>query len=213
MIERREADMPLFGPPNVEKLADKHDLKGLIKALGYWDPRKPWVPCAAARALGAIGDPGAVEPLIGALGDKHCEVRRVAVEVLWAFGDARAVEPLIGALGDEDLLVRCDAVGALQAFGDARAVEALIGAFIVDLDVESRASDAVAKLGLVLERSSQGIDAGVLRRVCMLKDQFDCWSYDVTAQCIGNPEVSGVISCSWVKQLARQELVRRGLRA
>jgi hypothetical protein len=27
--------MPLFGPPNVSKLAAKGDLKGLIKALGY----------------------------------------------------------------------------------------------------------------------------------------------------------------------------------
>jgi len=27
--------MPLFGPPNVEKLKAKRDVKGLIKALGY----------------------------------------------------------------------------------------------------------------------------------------------------------------------------------
>ena len=27
--------MPLFGPPDVNKLAAKRDLRGLIKALGY----------------------------------------------------------------------------------------------------------------------------------------------------------------------------------
>lgn len=47
--------MPLFGgPPGVEKLKVKRNVKALIKALGYKkDEHVRW---AAARALAGIGD-------------------------------------------------------------------------------------------------------------------------------------------------------------
>src|SRR5450759_2332909 len=90
--------MPLFGPPNVEKLKAKRDVKGLIKALGY--QKDPAVRRAAAEALGQIGDARAVEPLIAALKDESWGVRRAAAEALGQIGDARAAEPLIAALKD-----------------------------------------------------------------------------------------------------------------
>jgi len=190
----------------LEAFGDPRAVEPLIGALGDEEVRG-----AAVGALQAFGDPRAVEPLIGALGDKRPWVRLKVVEALQAFGDPRAVEPLIGALGDEG--VRDAVVRALQAFGDPRAVEALFGALFVDLDDGKRAEDAMVGLVSALERSSQGIGADVLRRVCKLKDEVSYSYYYPPAQCIGNPNVSGVISCSRVKQLARQELVRRGLRA
>ena len=53
--------MPLFGPPNVNRLEAKRDTQGLVKALQY--EKNPQVPCAPARALGRIGDAQVVEPL------------------------------------------------------------------------------------------------------------------------------------------------------
>jgi HEAT repeat protein len=64
----KEADMPLFGPPDLSELAARRDLNGLIKALGY--RRDASLRRGAANALAAIGDPRAVGPLIGALHDE-----------------------------------------------------------------------------------------------------------------------------------------------
>ena len=103
--------MPLFGPPNAEKLAAKHDLKGLIKALGY--QKDSGVRRAATFGLGKLGDVRAVEPLVGALRDVSPGVREGAVLALEAIGDVRAVEPLIDALGDHHATVRKSAAKAL----------------------------------------------------------------------------------------------------
>ncbi|MCC7162462.1 MAG: HEAT repeat domain-containing protein [Anaerolineae bacterium] len=52
--------MPLFGPPNIEKLKAKHDVNGLIKALG--DQKNSDLRAKAAKALGEIHDTQAVGP-------------------------------------------------------------------------------------------------------------------------------------------------------
>lgn len=54
-----------FGPPNVEKLKAKGNVKGLIKALGY--EKDATIRQAADEVLGEIGDTRAVEPLIAAI--------------------------------------------------------------------------------------------------------------------------------------------------
>jgi HEAT repeat protein len=48
----------------------------------------------AAEALGRLGDPGAVEPLIDALWDDDPRVRLKAAWALGQIGDSRAVAPL-----------------------------------------------------------------------------------------------------------------------
>ena len=50
--------MPLFGPPNVDKLEANGDVPGLIKALGY--EKDSGVRHDAARALGKTDDTRAV---------------------------------------------------------------------------------------------------------------------------------------------------------
>jgi len=45
--------MPLFGPPNIEKLKAKGNVKGLIKAINTDDAE---VRSEAIRALGDFGD-------------------------------------------------------------------------------------------------------------------------------------------------------------
>jgi len=138
--------MFLFGPPNVEKMKARRDVKGLIRALGY---KKDWeVRAAAARALGGIKDPRAVEPLIAALKDEDSDVRKAAARALGEIKDPRAVEPLIAALEDEELRVRAAAAEALGQIGDARAVAPLIAA-LKDTDkyVRKAATEALGKIG------------------------------------------------------------------
>lgn len=106
---------------------------------------------AAAQALGKIGDPQALVPLVGALKDPDRRVRDAAAGALddmqWQPGNdedavayyivkghwddcvrigAPAVEPLIGVLKDGDYDVRGNVVNALGEIGDPRSVGPLI---------------------------------------------------------------------------------------
>lgn len=167
--------MPLFGPPNIDKLKSKQDIRGLIKALT--DTKHAGTGSAAAHALveagapavdplfdalrhsdgvararaavvlGAIGDDRAVEPLLAALRDESAGVRMGAARSLGQVADARAVEPLIAALADPDADVRPLAAEALGQIGDARAVEPLITALCNDSQVRVKAAGALAKIG------------------------------------------------------------------
>ena len=66
--------MLFFGPPNIEKLKAKRDVKGLIKALGY--QKDYFVRKAAAMALGEIMDPRAIKPLIAVFKERRSDIQR-----------------------------------------------------------------------------------------------------------------------------------------
>jgi len=70
--------------PNVERLQEKKNVKGLIKALRHKDG---YVREGAAGALGEIGDERAVEPLIRALKDEYSGVRERVAEALVKIGN------------------------------------------------------------------------------------------------------------------------------
>lgn len=83
----------------------------------------------AAKALGQLDDPSAVELLIAALKnvqrmerfDSNITTRIVAANALGQIGDPRAVEPLIAALMDSDYAVRKSAADALKMLGGSSA--------------------------------------------------------------------------------------------
>jgi len=103
---------------------------------------------AAAKALGNIGDPRAVDSLIAALSDKAAFVRCAAAEALGKLGNQRAVDSLIEATKDEDDLVRKSAVIALGEIGDGRAFDTLAGCLVdVNTFVIEAAKDALKKRG------------------------------------------------------------------
>lgn len=68
----------------------------------------------AAEALGVIGDPRAVDPLIVALKDGHPMVRYAAATSLMLMKNRHAVDPLIDALTDKYSFVRERAQLALK---------------------------------------------------------------------------------------------------
>jgi HEAT repeat protein len=123
--------------PDVRKLEKNKDVQGLIKALKY--QKNSYIRGRAANALGAMGDPRAIDPLVAALKDSEGTVRKDAVAALeslkWIPGKDevsayywigkknfdRCVEigtpalgPLSVALKDSDLNVRAYAAAALD---------------------------------------------------------------------------------------------------
>jgi HEAT repeat protein len=131
--------MRLF-KPNIERKLKQGNIKGLVKALRNKDGE---VRCAAARALGKIGDTQAINPLVVALRDSYGNVRAAAAEALERLGDAQTVEPLVQALTDEFSNVRVHAAEALGRIRDTRAVEPL--AVVLRKDEDSRVRSQAAR--------------------------------------------------------------------
>lgn len=113
--------------PDIEKLREKGDLDGLIKALKYKKESTKYgdyeVRCNAAKALGNFEDERAIVALIHALKD----VEDVRLQVVIALGktEKTAVPLLIDALKDPDADIRRDAAWNLGNLGDERAIPAL----------------------------------------------------------------------------------------
>ena len=128
------------------RIKDRRGVPPLIAVLNDKD-EKSHVKASAAKALGWIGEPDAVESLVAALKDAHWTVRSRAANALGTIRDPRAVEPLISMLEDEDPLVRGYAVDALGEIEDARAMEALQAALTdPDRDVRKRVEQALTKI-------------------------------------------------------------------
>ncbi|MCH7761066.1 HEAT repeat domain-containing protein [candidate division TA06 bacterium] len=72
---------------------------------------------SACEALGEVGDPRAVEPLMTALKDTVFLVRKGAVFGLGKMEDRRSISALIQALGDGSYAVRYPASEALETIG------------------------------------------------------------------------------------------------
>lgn len=180
--------MPLFGPYNVRKLKAKRDVEGLIEALGYKKNKK--VRRNAARALGQIGDPRAVEPLSAALKDKEHDVVRAAVGALGQIGPCAvrsliaalkherqwvreaavkqlaeigtpATKQLFSALKSKEIRVRAGAARALGEIGDPGAVEPLVASLE---DLRSAAFSALDRLGWQPDRSELGAVYWIAKR-------------------------------------------------
>ncbi|MEU5692015.1 HEAT repeat domain-containing protein [Actinosynnema sp. NPDC020468] len=105
---------------------------------------------SAAKALGLIGDPGAVGALAVALaGDVEGSVRGSAANALGLIGRVDAVPALVAALaGDAEAGVRGSAADALGHIRDPRGVPALIVALVENGEAYTRGSAANA-LGLI----------------------------------------------------------------
>ena len=139
--------MPLFGPPDVDKLGDRGDVPGLIGALSY--KKDSSVRAAAAEELMRVGfyDSSSVEPLIAALTDADWNVRRAAAVTLGMKRASSAARPLVLLLRDSDSDVRQAAANALGGIRDIRSVAPLIAA--LDDQNDGVRKGAAWSLGLI----------------------------------------------------------------
>jgi HEAT repeat protein len=156
-------------------------------------------------ALGAA----AVEPLCLALEDQDGYTRRFAAEALARIGDPRAVAPLVVALQESEVYVQRYVAGALARVGDARAVAPLC----IALGKPEIAREALQALHAVLERTAGSVLIDDLRRVASLADDGHAVVEvpDTDGGYLSWEQVDERLDCRPVKQLARQELERRGL--
>lgn len=160
----------------------------------------------AAFVLDRIGDARAVEPLIGALKDSASGVRSSAASALGNIGDSRAIEPLIIALNENDFLFQVAAIEALGKVGDTQAVHPLC-AFLNNDRLFITADSA---LKAIFNRSYNAWTIDDLHWLARLENTYFTESTNNCGYRVGG----GIqFDRSQLKQLARQELIRRGLEA
>ena len=96
----------------------------LVELLADASPR---VRRRTALAIGRVGRPEGVAPLVASLGDAEPEVRQMSAFALGLLGDESAAEPLLRALDDPSPLVQGRAAEALGRIGAAGAADAIGG--------------------------------------------------------------------------------------
>jgi hypothetical protein len=135
-------------PPDVEALAERRDIEGLVSALGHRDTA---VQLSAARALGAMGTE-AVDTLIRALDTDDRDLRLGIIEAMGEIRDPSVLDPLLPLLHDRSNEVRWASALALGQLSDPRAVPLLVRALRdPDRYVRYGAAIALGQLGWVPE--------------------------------------------------------------
>jgi len=154
-----------------------------------------------AEALWHLGSPAVA--LVAVLHDEDWRARQAATASLAEAGTP-AVEPLmLAALEDADPRVRRVAAGALGKIGDPQNIGQLVR---LTRYVES-AEEAVESLQRILRRAASAAIETDLRAVAGL----GVVRMYVQESCGGS--IRQHVDCSELRQLARQELIRRGLEA
>lgn len=148
----------------LEQIKDPRAVDSLLEELMNFSPlEKPIKPSTFSyyktviNALGAIGDPDAVEPLIGLL-QKHLEYQKTAPRkkrtnlriMIWRIGESlgnlgnrRATEPLLKALKNGNI----DVISAIGKLKDPRAVKPLIVILKNDGFISGSAARALGMIG------------------------------------------------------------------
>lgn len=197
--------MFLFGPPNVEKMKARRDIRGLVKSLQY---KKDWrIRLAAADALDQLGwqpengdilvyywlareewdkiDAPPVNPLINALKYDKKEVRMMSAKILGDMRNAQAVEALVAALHDRERDVRLAVIKALGQIGHARAVEPLIAVLLNDTEENTlrvAAATALGNTGVTDKRIAQvtfSLLESIRTKAAKAKDNFAICDYSI----------------------------------
>lgn len=106
--------------------------------------KDPLMRTGAARVLGLMGRPEAIDALTQATKDEDKDVRRAAVAALGTIKDPKTVGPLLAALKDSYWFVRSEAANSLGQERDLRAIKPLLDT-VADSDdtVESSAETAL----------------------------------------------------------------------
>jgi len=159
----------------------------------------------AAGALVQVGQ-AAVGPLIEAL--KDIELRCHAARILGEIGDAQAAEPLAQLLVQDSMNI--DATMAAVGYGLVKIAKAAVMPLVMQACEKRYTERVIRVLQRVLEQAPADATSQDLQEVIRLNDVLEIRE----SQGCGPPSwIEIPIDCSQVRQLARQELIRRGLEA
>lgn len=128
----------------IEKMEQKKDVDGLIKALNNHNSDYK---TETIRALSNSDNEKTLEAIITALNDDSWMVRCEAAEVLGKIGNPLAVETLTKTLDDANSFVICDTLDALAEIGDTSAINSIHNMLKnIDDDVRVHAEEALLKI-------------------------------------------------------------------
>jgi HEAT repeat protein len=136
--------MPIFGPPDISKLKDKRDIKGLNNALKDKDPN---IVRDAAFALADLGIYAPIGLLVG-LSSPEWKIRRIAY-ISFAKFKGFGFIPLLASLHDEQEMIRHSGLLGLMLLDDKRAVQPIGDCLLHDesKNVRIGAATVLSKLG------------------------------------------------------------------
>jgi len=196
-----------FNKSNIERMKERGDAAGLLNALESFDPK---VRNDAAEALGSLGSAG-VDSLLALLKEGDSTQRRAVIPILAKYEDSRAKDALCWALIDTDGYVQYLAKRVLNKRGDPGTTETLI-----EVAQHPKATVHVqTALRSVLYQAPEGVAEEALRKLVAMNDSYVLifaqvdTSCSFKTMCVSSEEAD----FSRIKQLARQELIRRGLDA
>jgi len=210
--------------PNVRKgavqaLGQIGDMRAVAPLLIVLQDPDPNMRREAVGALGHIGGTRAVDPLLTALKDDP-EIRGAVINALVTIGDTRAVEPLLVVLQNYNANPDQDKHGfgsrtvkALGSTGSSEAINAIIEFARIPpfFEHSTNGSVAIEALAESISRSATNMSAELLYSLANLDNIFDYGLADVEPDRDGFvPIMKKHVDCSHVRQLARQELLRRG---
>ncbi len=135
-----------FVKPDIKKLEEKRNVKGLIKALKY--KGDAYIRWKAAKILGKWKEERAIKGLVELLNDPDWHVRRNAVEALGNIGNKICVKEVEKLLDDKNPYVRAESATALGKIKDINSVEVLTRHLSdTHLEVKIRIIEAIGEIG------------------------------------------------------------------
>ncbi len=186
--------------------------EALVSALGSRDPGHR---LKAVRALQTLRSERALQALLTALDDNDRTVQEAASVALTDLGST-AVPGLLDSLKSEHLSVRSLAALALRGIGDARAAGPLVDTLAElrgRLKNESGASEAAQSaanaLAEIFSKSDSCFSVDDLTRLTTLSERDASKNAELLQEV---RIVDGSAEIARLGELARQELVRRGVR-
>jgi len=197
--------MPLFGPPNIEKLRRKGDVKGIIRAKIH--TRDPRVRDNAERALRGMTDPRSVEALVAAFrdSDQKKDEGLIAVYALWALSEQGKAPPedlLIAVLSDKSRHpnARAAAADTLKRIGGPRAVQPLREYHTAVLDDKSRDPNVRARAATALGELGDAQAVGPLIAALSDGDEKVRTKASEALERIGGPEAEKAVAAYRARQ-------------
>lgn len=164
--------MPIFGPPNIEKLKAKGDVKGLLKVLTT--EKENDFRSKAAEALGELQEVQAIEPLTAILKDNDKFVRFQAAFALVRI-DVKKASPAIPvffeAIEKSYEWGHSKAIEALGKIGDPRAIEPLLTALKKQRRDSLRLTEDALKKIEPEWRETESAKSAALKLIPLLKDK------------------------------------------